>query len=130
MKLRIRGDSLRLRLSRTEVTALAARGEVEDAVSFGGGVRLVYALRVRDGAAGERLTAALTSSPEGPRVDVHVAAGAARAWTGGDEVGIEATQETGPGQVLRILVEKDFACLTARAGEDDSDAFPNPSSTC
>jgi hypothetical protein len=31
---------------------------------------------------------------------------------------------------LQILVEKDFACLTPRKGEDDGDAFPNPNETC
>jgi hypothetical protein len=31
---------------------------------------------------------------------------------------------------LRIVVEKDFACLTAREGEDESDNFPNPNPTC
>jgi hypothetical protein len=28
--------------------------------------------------------------------------------------------------MLRILVEKDFACLAPREGEDESDMFPNP----
>jgi hypothetical protein len=30
------------------------------------------------------------------------------------------------GAKLTILVEKDFACLTPREGEDESDMFPNP----
>ncbi|MGH8167708.1 MAG: DUF7009 family protein [Woeseiaceae bacterium] len=30
------------------------------------------------------------------------------------------------GDELSILVEKDFACLAPREGEDDSDKFPNP----
>jgi hypothetical protein len=31
---------------------------------------------------------------------------------------------------LRILVEKDWNCLTPRAGEDDSDSFANPNKSC
>ena len=30
------------------------------------------------------------------------------------------------GDSLKILVEKDFACLVAREGEDESDMFPHP----
>ena len=39
---------------------------------------------------------------------------------------------TGAAGSLRILVEKDFACLQPRAHEDESDLFPNPdaSRTC
>ena len=35
-------------------------------------------------------------------------------------------QDVGGDEPLRILVEKDFACLVEREGEDDSDAFPHP----
>jgi hypothetical protein len=28
--------------------------------------------------------------------------------------------------MLKILVEKDFACLAPREGEDESDMFPHP----
>ncbi len=30
------------------------------------------------------------------------------------------------GSMLDILVEKDFACLTKREGEDESDMYPHP----
>jgi hypothetical protein len=36
----------------------------------------------------------------------------------------------GDGKTLRILVEKDFACLTKPPHEDDADAFPNPNKSC
>jgi hypothetical protein len=45
-------------------------------------------------------------------------------------VGFEAEQSTGGSERLRILVEKDWACLTARDGEEDVDAFPNPNVSC
>ena len=44
--MRIRGDSLRLRLTRSEVDHLAARGEVRETIHFGGDAKLVYVLRV------------------------------------------------------------------------------------
>ena len=45
-------------------------------------------------------------------------------------MGIAAEQPVADGVVLRVLVEKDFACLTVREGEDDEDAFPNPHESC
>ena len=42
-----------------------------------------------------------------------------------DQVG-EGEQQHDNGDVLSILVEKDFACLAPREGEDESDMFPHP----
>ena len=39
---------------------------------------------------------------------------------------LRASQPTGKSEDLQILVEKDFACLAPREGEDDSDAFAHP----
>ena len=52
MKLRIRGNSIRLRLSRTEVAQFAGNGNVEDTVEFGSSQPgLVYCIRTTpDGA--------------------------------------------------------------------------------
>ena len=46
----------------------------------------------------------------------------------GDNVGFDHEQVSYEG-VIRILLEKDFACLDRPAGEetDDAFAFPNPS---
>ena len=59
-------------------------------------------------------------------LSVSVPAGDADNWIGSEQVGIEAMQPLGGGKFLRILVEKDFACLTERVGEDDADTFPVP----
>ena len=47
-------------------------------------------------------------------------------WTSTDEVGIAAVQPANESERLSILIEKDFACLTPRAGDDDKDSFPHP----
>ncbi len=44
MKLRFRKDSLRLRLNRQEVNAVASGGSVEERVNFPGGTALIYRL--------------------------------------------------------------------------------------
>lgn len=123
MKLRVRGNSLRLRLSRSEVETFDRVGRVEEAVRFGPGAQLVYAMeRATDGALSARL--------EGSLVTVSIPAGLADSWCRTDQVGLEADHPTGDGQTLRILIEKDFTCLKIRSGEDESDAFPNPHDHC
>jgi hypothetical protein len=126
MKLRIRGNTLRLRLARGEVNQLAETGEVREAVAFGSGAtdRLGYAIVASGDAA---VTSARLS---GGSVEVIVPRALAREWAANETVGFEAEQPVGGGLSLHILVEKDFACLTPRKGEDDTDAFPNPNETC
>ena len=48
------------------------------------------------------------------------------AWATTEQVSIEGEQILDDGEKLSILVEKDFACLVPRAGEDESDMFANP----
>jgi len=112
MKLRIRGNSLRLRLSQKEVAQLADKGRVEDVIAIGPS-KLAYALVL-----GDRIAATY----EGSRIEVTVPKDRARAWSTNDaEVGIENDDDA-----LKILVEKDWSCLKPREGEDDSDAYPHP----
>jgi hypothetical protein len=115
MKLRIQGDSLRLRLTRTEVAGLHDRGVVEDTAHFAGGPGLTY--RVRKSGGGDGIRAELTDRT----ITVQVPAGAVEAWATSDEVGLAARDG-----VLRILIEKDFRCLTRPREEDEPDAYPHP----
>jgi hypothetical protein len=116
MKLRVHENSLRLRLSRTEVEQFASAGRVECAVDFGGGAALRYAIE----------SSADTKEPraifEGGRIRVLVPSAAAREWAETERVGIEAAPVEGP----RILVEKDFQCL--HSGVEEADTYPNPMS--
>ncbi len=126
MKLRIRGNTLRLRLSRGEVNALAESGEVREGIAFGSSAteRLGYAIVAS--AEAEETSARLSAGS----VEVLVPRAFAREWAANETIGFEANQPIGAGLSLYILVEKDFACLTPRKGEDDADAFPNPNDTC
>ncbi len=51
-----------------------------------------------------------------------------RDWAASDEVSISAEQSLDDGRSLKILVEKDFACLVPRDGEDESEMFAHPDS--
>ena len=117
MKLRMHGNSLRLRLNRAEVARLAETGLVEEVVQFAPEVAFRYALET-------------AADGDGPRalyadggVRVLVPAAAAREWASTERVAISGEQAT-----LNILVEKDFQCLHGES-ELDADAFPNPASS-
>ncbi len=117
MKLRIKGDALRLRLTQGEVAQLANLGSVREAIHFGART-LEYEVRsvaVLEGPAADL---------DGTRIIVSVPKMLVDEWANSDAVSIES--EGAP----RLLIEKDFACLTERKHEDDTDAFPNPNANC
>ena len=122
MKLRLRGSSLRLRLTRTEVELLAREeGSVDETVRFGPRTSLTYRIRRAD-------VPAVTASLDSTTIDVAVPRATIDAWARSEQVGFEAEQSVGGSDLLHILVEKDWTCLTARPGEEDVDTFPNPNS--
>ena len=119
MKLRIKGPTLRLRLSQGEIRALLEEGLVEERVPFASGVDLVYRLR-RDAATGE-----ITASFGNGILEIRVPEANAREWCTTELVTL-AHEQALPDGSLRITLEKDFACLAPREGEDESDNFPHP----
>ena len=121
MKVRITGNSLRLRLLRSEVARLLAGECLEEAIHFTpeANARFTYALQ-QDTAA--RVPAIQYS--EG-RVDILIPADQARTWGSSNQVGIAADISLGAFGSLALLVEKDFACLDG-SEDDNQDTFPNP----
>ncbi|HEX3844734.1 MAG TPA: hypothetical protein VHV80_10250 [Steroidobacteraceae bacterium] len=119
MKLRIKGDSLRLRLAQGEMRALADRGEVEDRVSFAGGAALRYRVRV------DMNNKDISVSYKDNLIDILVPRALAERWCVTELVTLSATETVASGE-LRIVLEKDWACLAPREGEDESDNFPHP----
>ncbi|MBA4185821.1 MAG: hypothetical protein H0X49_17725 [Acidobacteria bacterium] len=123
MKLRTRGNSLRLRLTKSEVAEIGAGGTVEETVEFGGEPpqRFIYALVSTDNV--ENPTAVFDAG----RITVFISKAQAGEWSRTNQIGIEAEKSIGAdGRTLRILIEKDFSCLEPRAGEEDVDTFAHP----
>lgn len=116
MKLRIRGDSIRLRLTRGEVQDLVAKGAVMETTRLPVGPGFAYQLRA------DASARTVTATFEAGVLGVAVPRAAAEAWAASEEVTIQGEVPVA-GSTLTILVEKDFPCLAVRAGEDDSDAF-------
>jgi hypothetical protein len=126
LKLRIQGNSVRLRLRQQEVRQLIAEGRVEQTTAFGPtGAQFKYALETSSSSTNVRAT--FTDS----RLVVTIPKQLARDWADSDQVGIETTQPADdPGLRLTILVEKDFKCLHGGAGESQEGAYPNPAEEC
>jgi hypothetical protein len=122
MKLRIKGNSLRLRLSKSDVAALAEKGIVSDQISFGF-LSLTYELKTNSGI--EKLQAFFSNDV----ISVHINESFAKAWKDNEVIGITGMQQIKNGETLKLLVEKDFQCLDP-THEDQSDNYINPNSTC
>jgi hypothetical protein len=119
VKLRVRGDSLRLRLTRGEVQQLGQSGAVEERVHIAPDRALVYRLQRASAAA------TLCATFENGVVEIQVPETQARAWCESDLVTLEHVQAYAEVR-LRIVVEKDYACLAPREDEDEADKFPHP----
>lgn len=120
MKLRIQNDSIRLRLTRSEIDELQSGGLVSASTHFPGGMALRYS--VESSPAAVTLSASFSDNA----VLVSIPETQVLGWAGSEQVGLEEQQLLAGGDRLHVLVEKDFHCLSPRAGEDESDMFPHP----
>lgn len=124
MKLRIRGNSIRLRLKRGEVAQVAAGESIVEETYFPGSV-LTYRLDVSE-------TDDIEANFTDGNLEFRLPASKVRGWATTDEVSLTATQDLPDGATLTLLIEKDFSCLEPghhRDHEDDADSFPHPSAT-
>lgn len=112
MKIRIKGNSLRYRLTKSDIDCFSKNGYIEETISFGD-QKLIYALQRSEE---DELTAAFNDQ----KIVLYVPACLATEWTTTDLVGFEKSD--GP---LYLLIEKDFKCLD-NVAEDQSDNYPNP----
>ncbi len=124
MKIRIKGNSIRIRLSRTEVDNLGKKGYVEEQTEFGGGVSLIYAL------ASSAQFNSLTASFSRNKITMFMPVDMVTEWTTTEKVGYSNDLEIGDGKQLFLLLEKDFKCIDSSVNEDQSDNYDNPLHTC
>jgi hypothetical protein len=124
MKLRIKGNSIRLRLLRSEVDRFEVAGQISETIEFGGSSFLRYALVMSPEAT------EVSARFRGNELAIVVPRTLAREWASGNDVGFDGEQSVGSGETLTILVEKDFVCLDRPNDPDRADAFPNPNLTC
>jgi Family of unknown function (DUF7009) len=125
VKLRIKGNSLRLRITRSELDKLASTGRIEETIHFAAGDRscLTYALERSPSAS----AVSVRFAP--PTIAVVLPSAAAESWQSSGETGIYAAIDLGAQGTLEVSIEKDFACLHGDDAEN-ADSFPNPLTAC
>lgn len=111
MKVRIKGNSLRYRLTRSEVATLWKEGFVEEQTAFIGKT-FVYGIETGD----DKLSAEFT----GDKIILRMPRAMIEALHDTEQVGFD-----GKSGEVALLVEKDFACIE-RVEEDQRDNYPNP----
>lgn len=116
MKIRIKGNSIRYRMSKTEVAQFIKTGYLEEAVDFGA-QKLIYALKKHD-------EAAISATFEQNTIIIYMPEHLATEWQAQEKVGFAATYNK-----LSLLIEKDFQCLD-NTSEDQTDNYPNPALVC
>lgn len=120
MKLRIKGNSIRLRLTKKEVEQFGKEGRVQESVQFGPNPAHHFRYEIMTQAEVDTLDVKY----ENHVIRVMVPAEQARKWVGTDEVGFEDEINTGS-HPLHLLVEKDFQCLH-RDNSEEPDNYAHP----
>lgn len=122
MKIRIKGNSIRIRLSKSEVALFAKEGYLEEKTDFGNNT-LSYAVKSREG---ETMSAQLNDNAITLMVPQHLL----QQWASTNLVSLEYNLPVNNENNLYLLLEKDFKCIDAVVTEDQSDYFENPSKSC
>lgn len=117
MKIRIKGNSIRYRLSKTEVELFTEQGYVEESIEFPTST-LKYALQRSKTV--ENIRATLIDNT----IIIYMPLKMAQEWQKEDQIGF-----SGHDNKLSLLIEKDFQCLDNTL-EDQSDNYPNPLLKC
>lgn len=120
MKLRIKDNSARMRLTRSELERFGKEGYIEANTSFVSNL-FTYALQVRSDEYGHELSADFKDNT----IIIYMPEKMAKEWVETEIVGFETWMDVDNGEKLYLLLEKDFKCLDDIA-EDQSDNFDNP----
>lgn len=118
MKIRIKGNFIRYRLTQSEVKALSEQGYFEEQTVFAPGKVFTYRLEASD------KHDHLSADFEHNTITMFLPKSDAGEWYFIDKVGYEHSIHTEQGELM-LLLEKDFVCLDETV-EDQSDNYPHP----
>lgn len=113
MKIRIKGNSVRFRLTQSEVKQLCEQGIVTEHTSFGDATFNYSVKMVMD-------KKTMWTEFKNETITLYLPKTLGEGWYENDLVGFEHHQND-----LYLLLEKDFTCLD-NTMEDQSDNYPNP----
>lgn len=124
MKLRIHRNSLRFRLSREEVEALARGEGLGDSVAVGplASQQLAYRIVPDPDAPAE---APMKAEFAGNALSVLVPLAGLRRWHEDSRLELAGAQAW-PGGAVRLLLEKDLQRLDAKPAEAEGEVYPHP----
>lgn len=122
MKIRIQRNSVRFRLSKTEVEKLCSEGYIEETTSFGD-TSFKYAVK-RYGTTGE-----LMATFGNGCITMLVPEKLLINWPENSVIGFDAMMPITGNETLSLLLEKDFRCID-NTTEDQSDHYDNPKQIC
>jgi hypothetical protein len=122
MKIRIKGNSLRIRLTKSELAQIQEGLAVSEAIYFSPKSKLTYSLVPKQDAK------SIEAHFDGQTIEVSVPMIEAQDWASSSTVSLKTNLATENPDALFILIEKDFFCLKPRNHEieDESDLFDNP----
>jgi len=118
MKIRIKGNSIRYRLTKSEVAAVCHVGYASDFVTFPQQL-LTYNLIVQE------QSQPLTVTFEDNVITLSLSKQLSLDWDTNQTVGFSHVLLLPNDKKLMLLVEKDFTCMDNTL-EDQSDNYPNP----
>lgn len=118
MKIRIKGNSVRYRLTKSEVETFCETGLYQETTDFGNAV-FTYALKAKKGI--DTLEATFNENT----ITLYLSDKERSTWGSSDRVGYSNIMDLPNGEQLSLLLEKDFVCLDETI-EDQSDNYPNP----
>ncbi|MGS0749031.1 DUF7009 family protein [Halpernia sp. GG3] len=123
MKIRIKGNSIRLRLTKTDVQNLKKSGFVEETTIIGNQQVFKYALVI------DANKPQISASFNENKITLYISKKEAFTITDTDEITLEGFQKNDEENDLFLLVEKDLECLDTTF-EDQSDMYKNTKTTC
>lgn len=118
MKVRIKENSVRYRLTKSEVEELSMKGYYEEKTAF---INQPFTYRLVAQESNTHLTATYINNTLTifmPQMD-------ALQWFDADKIGYQHDFLQDNGESLFLLIEKDFVCLDETV-EDQSDNYPHP----
>ena len=120
MKLRIKGNSIRIRLTKSDIQRFEREGYIEANTPFVSSV-FTYALQSRPDEYGHELSADFKDCV----MTLYMPEKMAKEWIHTEVVGFDTHMDVDNGEKLYLLLEKDFKCLDETV-EDQSDNYENP----
>lgn len=123
MKIRIKGNSIRYRLTKSEIENFGRLGWLEEKTEFMEDPPFRYRLERKTGIDN------MDASFSGNRICIYIPEKIAKEWTTTEIVGFDHKLKLGKDKELFLLIEKDFVCLD-HTFEDQSDNYENPNKAC